>query len=472
MPTTIIPFIPKYITVHLGAPESNAENVTVPFPDYIKNVASSEIYPTWDQSAIVANIYAQISFAVNRVYNEFYVSQGFPFNITNSTAIDQKFIYGRNIFENISNIVDEIFDSYIRRMGFAEPLATKYCNGTTVTCEGLSQWGSQSLAEQGRTSVEILRYYYGNNIEIVNDAPISEIRNSYTGPVRLGDTNSRDVATVQVILNRVSEDYPLIPKLTVDGNFGESTREAVITFQEIFNLTPDGIVGKSTWYRLIYLYTGMTGLSELNSEGQRYFNSPLEYPDAISEGDTGEKVFVSQYLLQVVSWFYPQIPTIEITGTFDEPSVNATKQLQKLYGIAETGVIDETTWDYLYRTFIGVRTSLDESLSPIEKEAQYLSTLNLSFGDTGEDIRNLQQRLNSITTNQGEKVIENGAFTRQTRSRIVDFQRSNNLPQTGILDAETLNQINRVYRSILSNNSVMPTQYPKEELKLGDSDTD
>lgn len=470
MPTTIIPFIPKYITVHLGAPQSDAQNVTLPFPDYIKNVASSEIYPTWDQSAIVANIYAQISFAVNRVYNEFYVSQGYPFNITNSTAIDQKFIYGRNIFENISNIVDEIFDSYIRRMGFAEPLATKYCNGTTVTCEGLSQWGSQSLAEQGRTSVEILRYYYGNNIEIVNDAPISDIRNSYTGPVKLGDTNSRDVATVQVILNRVSEDYPLIPKLTVDGDFGESTQEAVAVFQEIFNLTPDGIVGKSTWYKLIYLYTGMTGLSELNSEGQKYFNSPFEYPNSIEPGESGENVSVSQYLLQVISWFYPQIPTIEITGTFDEASVNATRQLQKLYDLPQTGVLDATTWDYLYRTFVGVRTSLDDAISPIEKEAEYLSTLNLSFGDTGEEVRNLQERLNSITTNQGEKILQNGSFTRQTRSRIMEFQANNNLPQSGILDPQTLTQLNRVYRSIISNNSVMPTQYPKEELQLGDRD--
>lgn len=470
MPTTIIPFIPKYITVHLGAPASNAQDVTIPFPDYIKNVASSEIYPTWDESAIVANIYAQISYAVNRVYNEFYVSQGYPFNITNSTAIDQKFIYGRNIFENISNIVDEIFDSYIRRIGFVEPLATKYCNGTTVTCDGLSQWGSQSLAEQGRSSVEILRYYYGNNIEIVNDAPIDEIRNSYSGPLSVGSQNTRDVATVQVILNRVSEDYPLIPKLTVDGVFGESTREAVMVFQEIFNLTPDGIVGKSTWYKLIYLYTGMTGLSELNSEGQKYFNSPFEYPNSIELGETGENVSVSQYLLQVISWFYPQIPTIEITGVFDEATQNATRQLQKLYNLPETGVLDATTWDYLYRTFIGVRTSLDDAISPIEKEAEYLSTLNLNYGDTGDDVLNLQRRLNSITTNQGEKILENGVFTRQTRMRIMDFQRSNNLNPTGILDSSTLTVLNRVYRSVFSNNSVMPEQYSKTELKQGDVD--
>lgn len=469
MPTPILPYIPQYITVHLGAPSSNAENVTVPFPDYIKNVASSEIYPTWNESAIIANIYAQISFAVNRVYTEFYFSQGYPFNITNSTAIDQKFIYGRNVFENISNIVDEIFNSYIRRIGYAEPLATKYCNGTTVTCEGLSQWGSQYLAEQGQNSVQILRYYYGNDIEIVSNAPIREIRMSYTEPVKLGDY-SRDVATVQITLNRISEDYPLIPKVEVDSRFGESTERAVKVFQQIFNLTVDGIVGKATWYKLIYLYTGMTGLSEINSEGQKYFSSSLEYPDAIKIGDTGEKVFVTQYLLQVVSWFYPNIPSVEFTGRFNENDAIAVKELQKMHDIPQTGVVDEKTWDVLYQMFIGIRDALDNAMSPIEKETTYLNSLNLSYGDINRDVRALQERLNEISTTQSERIMANGVFSKQTQAKIADFQSKNNIPPTGILDAETLQQINRVYRNLVSNNSVMPTQYPKSELQMGDTD--
>ena len=156
-----LPFIPETITVHLGPPDSDAENVTIPFLDYIANVASSEIYPTWPENAIRANIYAQITYALNRVFTEYYRAQGYDFDITSSTATDQKFIYGRNIFENIDRIVDEIFDSYIRRIGFVEPLAAKYCNGTTVTCNGLSQWGSEQLAQQGYNSIEILKYYYG-----------------------------------------------------------------------------------------------------------------------------------------------------------------------------------------------------------------------------------------------------------------------------------------------------------------------
>ena len=177
----VFPTIPEKITVHLGPPDSNAQNVTVSFIDYIKNVASSEIYPTWNEEAIKANIYAQISYALNRIYTEFYPSRGYDFDITSSTATDQKFIYGRNIFENIDRIVDEIFDSYIRRIGFIEPLAAKYCNGTTVTCNGLSQWGSENLANMGYSAFDILRYYYGDNIELVFDVPVRDFPESYPG---------------------------------------------------------------------------------------------------------------------------------------------------------------------------------------------------------------------------------------------------------------------------------------------------
>jgi len=228
MPVPLVPYIPDYITVHLGAPDEPAENVIVSFPDYIKNVASSEIYPTWSEDAIYANIYAQISYALNRVYTEYYRSRGYDFNITSSTAYDQKFIKGRNIYENIDRIVDSIFTSYIRRVGFVEPLAAKYCNGTTVTCEGLSQWGSEELARQGYSYIDILKYYYGDNIEIVTNAPIAGIVSLYPGrPYRIGDTGG-SVTLIQQFLNEISNDYPLIPKINpVDGIFGEDTENAV-----------------------------------------------------------------------------------------------------------------------------------------------------------------------------------------------------------------------------------------------------
>ncbi len=271
---TVTPYIPQRITVHLGAPDSNARNVTVNFVDYVKNVASSEIYPTWDESALRANIYAIVSFALNRVYTEFYRSRGYDFDITNSTAYDQFFVNGRSYFTNVAQIVDDLFNDYLRRPGFVEPLAAKFCNGTTVTCEGLSQWGSQSLAQQGYTAPQILRSYYGN-VEIVNNAPIRGITSSYPGtPLRRG-TSGPSVVTTQVMLNRISQSYPAIPKISmVDGIFGAQTEAAVRKFQEIFNLDVDGIVGRATWYAMVRLYTAVTSLSELRSQGQRFMPIP------------------------------------------------------------------------------------------------------------------------------------------------------------------------------------------------------
>ena len=267
---TVIPYIPQQITVHLGPPNSDAENVTVSFVDYVKNVASSEIYPTWDESALRANILAITSFALNRVYTEWYRSRGYNFDITNSTAYDQYFVNGRSIFENISRLADELFNDYLRRPGFVEPLAAKFCNGTTVTCEGLSQWGSENLAQQGLNSQEILRSYYGN-VETVVNAPISGITSSYPGtPLRRG-TSGPSVVTIQTELNRISQNYPAIPKISgVDGIFGAQTEAAVRKFQEIFNLSPDGIVGPATWYALVRIYVAVTSLAELRSQGQRF----------------------------------------------------------------------------------------------------------------------------------------------------------------------------------------------------------
>ena len=218
------PFIPETITVHLGPPDSDAENVTVSFADYIKNVASSEIYPTWPENALRANIYAQISYALNRVYTEYYRSRGYDFDITNSTAFDQSFVRNRDIFESVSRIVDEIFNDYIRRQGFIEPLFAAFCDGREVTCDGLSQWGSVTLANQGRTPYEILTNYYGNDIDIVQDAPIQNITESYPGEVLELGSSGQEVRTIQVQLNRISRDYPSIPKIPeIDGVFGAET---------------------------------------------------------------------------------------------------------------------------------------------------------------------------------------------------------------------------------------------------------
>lgn len=354
MPLARLPYVPSYITVHLGAPDEEAENVTVSFSQYIKNVASSEIYPTWNEAAIYANIYAQISYALNRVYTEFYTSRGYNFNITSSTAYDQKFIKGRTIFENIDRIVDDIFTTYIRRVGYVEPLAAKYCNGTTVTCDGLSQWGSEYLARQGYTAIGILQYYYGDNIELVRNTPIMDISSQYPGyPVSPGDRGS-NVLLIQVQLNRIAVNYPAIPTVNEDGIFGEATQRSVRQFQQIFNLTPDGVVGSATWNKMTMLYVGIERLSELNSEGVTIFGSSLEYPDAIRLGDEGRKVEILQYFLAVVGEFYEAVPFVNISGTFDRETENAVIAFQKAFGLTADGVVGRVTWDELYRAYYGI----------------------------------------------------------------------------------------------------------------------
>ena len=242
-----LPKIPEYITVHLGDPDASAPNVTLPFEEYIANVASSEIYPTWNENAIRANIYAQISFALNRIYTEFYRSRGYDFDITNSTAYDQSFVRGRTIFDNISNITAEIFNSYVRRRGSYEPLFTAYCDGIEITCAGLSQWGSLSLAEQGYTPYDILRYYYGNDIDIITDAEVGGANGSAPAvPLSIGSQGDK-VRLLQIRLNRISDNYPAIPKIAaLDGIFSSDTDAAVKSFQQIFGLTADGIVGNAT----------------------------------------------------------------------------------------------------------------------------------------------------------------------------------------------------------------------------------
>ena len=354
---TVTPFVPQRITVHLGAPSSNAENVTVSFSDYVKNVASSEIYPTWDESALRANILAITSFALNRVYTEFYRSRGYDFDITSSTAYDQYFVKGRAFFENISRLVDELFNDYLRRPGFVEPLAAKFCNGTTVTCEGLSQWGSQNLAQQGFTSTQILRSYYGD-VETVLNAPIRGITSSYPGtPLRVGSTGP-NVVVIQVSLNRIAQSYPAIPKIPAnDGIFGPRTEASVRAFQQIFGLSPDGIVGPATWYEIVRLYTAVNSLSELRSQGQQFYAVNWNAPNALQVGDTGEKVRQLQYMLSVLSAYIPEIPPVTVDGIFGQATRAAVLAAQRRFRLPETGVVGDATWDEIYDQFSGIENT-------------------------------------------------------------------------------------------------------------------
>lgn len=353
----ILPYIPQRITVHLGPPGSSAENVTVSFVDYVKNVASSEIYPTWEEAALRANILAIVSFALNRVYTEFYRSRGYDFDITSSTAYDQFFVNGRSFFTNVSRLVDDLFDDYLRRPGFVEPMAAKFCNGTTVTCEGLSQWGSQNLARQGYNTVQILRSYYGN-VEIVTDAPMQGITSSYPGyPLRRG-ISGPSVVIVQVELNRISQNYPAIPKISqVDGIFGAQTEAAVRKFQEIANLAVDGVVGRETWYALVRYYIAVTNMAELRSQGQRFYTISWATTNPIEQGDRGVKVEHLQYMLSVLSAYIPGIPPVTVDGVFGPATRDAVIAAQRRFGLPQTGIVDFDTWDEIYDQFSGIEAT-------------------------------------------------------------------------------------------------------------------
>ena len=257
--------IPEYIVVHDGTPSSSAQNYWVPYASYIANVASSEIYSTWDEAAITANVLAIMSFTLNRVYTEWYRSKGYDFTITSSTAYDHKFIYGRNIFNNISQIVDSVLTNYVTRPGIEQPLLTQYCDGQRVSCPNwMTQWGSQYLATQGYNATSILRYYYGADVYLATANRVSGIPASFPGYNISTGSRGADVRTIQRQLNAVSSHYPAIPKVSVDGIFGSATAASVRKFQEVFNLPVSGIVDPPTWYRLSQIYVAVTRIGELN----------------------------------------------------------------------------------------------------------------------------------------------------------------------------------------------------------------
>ena len=291
--------VPEFITVHLGPPDSNAENVTVSFPEYIKNVASSEIYPTWPENALRANIYAQVTFALNRIY-------------------------------------------------------TEYCNGTTVTCPGLSQWGTVDLANRGYTPYEILQYYYGSDIDI-KAAPILPYTESFQSePLRVG-SRGHYVETVQRMLNRIGQNYPAIPRVyPVDGIYGENTEDAVRAFQRVFNLTPDGIVGEATWYKISFIYSSVKRLAELYGEGELLSDIPNQFIEPLSVGSSGELVTLLQYFINVIAKFYTQVDEIPITGRFGEETREQVTNFQRVYGIAADGIVGRETWGALYEAYRGI----------------------------------------------------------------------------------------------------------------------
>lgn len=443
------PEIPESITVHLGPPGSQAQNVTVPFVDYIKNVASSEIYPTWPEEALRANIYVITTYALNRIYTEWYPSRGYNFDITNSTQFDQAYVPNREIYENISYIVDDIFNDYVVRQGRVEPLFTAFCNGTTSTCQGLSQWGTVELAERGYTPYRILQNYYGNDIGIVEDAPVGTDEESYPGvPLRVG-TSANNVRIIQVQLNRIRENYPAIPLIPeTNGIFGLETEAAVRKYQEVFDLPVTGEVDKATWYSIKRYYTGVKRLAELAGEGISLEEASLPFDEVVSEGQSGIPVRTVQYYLSIIAYFNQNLEPVPLSGFFDSGTVNAVERFQSFYGLPVTGVVDNATWNTISRIYTETVSSLPEGYEG--RYAKLYPGFFLTPGMRNQSVTDLQTYLSRIAENIAAvpNVSVTGFYGDQTENSVSEFQRLYGIPVSGVVGPVTWYQIARQYDAL------------------------
>lgn len=449
MARLLAPVIPQTITVHLGTPDSNAQNVTVPFAEYVKNVASGEIYPTWPQEALKANIHAITTFALNRIYTEYYRSRGYDFDITASTQFDQTYMPNREIFENIGYITDGIFNDYVVRNGSVSPFFTAFCNGTTSQCEGLSQWGTVELAENGMDALSILRYYYGDDITLVEDAPVGFTDERYPKmPLKLGERGN-NVQLIQTQLNRISENYPAIPKIeTVNGIFGTDTENAVRKFQEIFGIEPTGQVDKATWYAIKRYYTAVKRLSELSAEAVTVSEATVPFSDTLSQTDSGVPVRTLQYYLSVIAYFNGALPSVAITGIFDSDTVNAVIKFQQFYAIEPTGIVDDETWFAIrdvYRKTVG---ALPEGYQG--KYAKLYPGYFLTKGMNNSSVADLQTYINGISKVISEipALTVTGYFGDLTENSVREFQRLFGLEQTGAVGPVTWGLIAREYDAL------------------------
>lgn len=452
--------IPKNITVHLGKPAASARNVTVSFRRYIANVASSEVYPTWPESALRANIHCQISLALNRIYTEWYPSRGYSFNITNSTSYDQYYVHGRTVFDVMVRLTDDIFNTYLRKTGTVNPYYSEYCDGKSVTCPGLKQWGTVTLAKQGKTPLQILKYYYGSNIEIVRTNNIQAIPQSYPGsPLRQGDSGTA-VFTLQRQLNRIAKDYPFFGKLTVDGVFGPRMASTVKTFQRQFNLTADGVVGRQTWYKISYIYVSVKDLAELTSEGETSSGTLSDGSwggTALRTGSTGSAVEQVQFWLNTLAQYESAIPSLAVDGRYGAATASAVRAFQRRYGLTVDGMVGRETWNAIYNEFRSIQS---DNGTP----NAYPGTA-LREGASGQNVRLVQfwlkiahtvySRLNDITVD--------GRFGAATTAAVKRFQTYFGLTSDGVVGRTTWNKLYEVYNDIankLLSSSLRPGEYP------------
>ena len=431
--------IPRNVRVHLGTPTSNATNVTVPFKDYIKNVATHEIYSNWPEASLEANILCQISLLLNRVYTEWYRSRGYSFDITNSTRYDQYFVYQGAIAQNISVIVDRIFNRFVQREGHREPFYTEYCNGTTATCPGLSQWGTVSLANRGYAPLEILRYYYPRDILIVETNNMQDVQESFPGYPLTQGMSGESVRAVQNMLNRIRVDYPVIPQINPpDGVFGAQTYNAVRAFQGVSSFAlpvVNGVVDRTTWFKIVYIYTAVKKLAELTSEGQVIGVGRTPPTVTIGSGSRGTYVGRLQFLINFISFFYPEIPSVIQDYSFGTSTLNAVREFQRAFGLTADGFVGRTTWAKLFEVYWRLNDDIDIPNPPLDE----FPGTPLTVGSSGPAVTRVQTCLNNIAARYPSipTITVDGQFGSATRDAVMALQRVFGLTADGVVGPVT-----------------------------------
>ena len=426
----------------------------------------------WPEQALRANIHCQISLALNRIYTEWYPSKGYSFNITNSTSYDQYYVHGRTVFDVMVRLTDDIFNTYIRKTGTVNPYYAEYCDGKSVTCPGLKQWGTVTLANQGRNALSILKYYYGNNIEIIRTNNIQSIPQSYPGsPLRQGSTGAA-VFTLQRQLNRITKDYPFLGLLTVDGIFGRKMTETVKKFQKQFNLTADGVVGRSTWYKISYIYVSVKDLAELTSEGETFSGTLPDGPwnfgsSVLKQGSTGSEVEQMQFWLSTLAQYESSIPSVTVDGVYGSGTAAAVRAFQRRYGLTVDGIVGLTTWTELYDQFRSIQS---DNGTP----NAYPGTA-LREGSSGQNVRLVQFWLKIARTvyTSLANVTVDGKFGSATAAAVRRFQSYFGLTSDGVVGRITWNKLYEVYNDIankLLSSSLRPGEYPGV-LRTGSSGT-
>ncbi len=447
--------IPKKITVHLGKPSANVSNVTVGFQEYIANVASSEVYPTWPEEAIRANILAQISLALNRIWTEWYPSRGYAFNITGSPGYDQAYVAGRTVFAVMERLTAELFNTYVRRSGDQEPYFTEYCDGKLVTCPGMKQWGTVDRANEGKNALQILRYYYGDRVQLVTTNNIAAIPSSWPGVTLKRGSTGTSVSILQRQLSRIAKDYPSFGKPEVTGTFDAATEQCVKNFQKQFSLTADGLVGKATWYKISYIYVSVKDLAELTSEGETATGTESSgtWPGVVlKRGSTGSEVEQVQFWLSELAQFNSALPNLTVDGNFGAATERAVKTFQQEQGLTADGIVGQATWDALYAAWLDTQSDLGGTAWP---------GIVLRRGDTGMEVRLVQFWLRLAADNYTSlaAVSVDGNFGAATEKAVTAFQSLFGLTADGVVGRATWDKLNEVALAVV-NEIVDPNVAP------------